>query len=212
MNEILFWGATGQAKVLNEALHDHIRLVALVDNRQLGETVLGVPLLNGEVGLDRWLAQRDSSDKLFFTVAVGGACGGDRLMLMDTLERRGLIAHSIIHRTAFVAPDAAVGDGAQILAQAAVCAGAQLGRGVIINTAASVDHDCEIGDGVHIAPGARLAGEIKVGKRTFIGIGSVILPRITIGDDVIIGAGTVVIRDVPSGVTVIGNPARILNK
>ena len=210
MKEILFWGATGQSRVLHEALQKSATLVALVDNRKLGETHLGVPLLHGEMELDHWLAQRISNKKLHFAVAVGGARGRDRLMLMDALEHRGLVVHSIIHRTAFVASNAVIGDGAQILAQAAVCSGVQLGRGVIVNTAASVDHDCEIGDGVHVAPGARLAGEIKVGKRAFIGIGAVILPRLTIGDDAIVGAGTVVIRDVPAGTKVVGNPARVL--
>jgi len=36
-----------------------------------------------------------------------------------------------------------------------------------------------------------------------------VLPGVTIGDDALIGAGSVVTRDVPAGVTVVGNPARV---
>jgi maltose O-acetyltransferase len=36
-----------------------------------------------------------------------------------------------------------------------------------------------------------------------------VLPGVTIGDDAVIGAGSVVTRDVPAGVVVVGNPARV---
>jgi len=45
-----------------------------------------------------------------------------------------------------------------------------------------------------------------------IGGGVVILPGIRIGAGATVGAGTVVTKDVTAGVTVVGNPARILNQ
>ena len=41
-----------------------------------------------------------------------------------------------------------------------------------------------------------------------IGAGAIILPGITIGAKAIVGAGAVVTKDVPSGATVVGNPAK----
>lgn len=208
--DVVLWGAAGQAKVLKEALFGtDFRLVALVDNRDVTSPFPGVPVLRGEIGLDSWLNQRGRSKGLSAAVAVGGARGRDRLEIMNIFRARGLSLLTVVHRTAFVAADAQIGEACQVMAQAAVCTHAQLGSGVIVNTAASVDHDCFIGDGVHIAPGARLAGEVTVGERAFIGIGAVVLPRIYIGDDTIVGAGAVVTKNVPRGATVIGNPARI---
>jgi acetyltransferase-like isoleucine patch superfamily enzyme len=43
-----------------------------------------------------------------------------------------------------------------------------------------------------------------------IGSGSTILANVTIGEGAIVGAGSVVTRDVPPGVVVAGNPARVL--
>ena len=43
-----------------------------------------------------------------------------------------------------------------------------------------------------------------------IGANSTILPNITIGKGSVVGAGAVVTKNVPDGVTVVGNPARIL--
>ena len=43
-----------------------------------------------------------------------------------------------------------------------------------------------------------------------IGANSTLLPGIVIGEDSLVGAGSVVTKDVPAGVVVVGNPARIL--
>lgn len=210
MNEVVLWGATGQAKVLSEALSGtDFRVVALVDNRDVISPFSGVPILKGEAGLDAWLDQRGSGKGLFAVVAIGGTRGRDRIELMDLLRGRGMKPLTVVHRSAFVAADVQLGEGCQIMAQAAVCTYVQLGSGVIVNTAASVDHDCVIGSGAHIAPGARLAGEVIVGERAFIGIGAIVLPRIHIGEDAIVGAGAVVTKNVRPGVTVIGNPAQL---
>ena len=205
----MFWGGSGQAKVLHEALSNTgYRLVALVDNKNIISPFSGIPVLSGEIGLDSWLKSRGDKKDLYSAVAVGGAHGRDRLELMGLFLNRGLMPLTVVHRTAFVAADAQIGEGCQILAQAAVCTQAHLGSGVIVNTSASVDHDCIIGNGVHLAPGVHLAGEVTVGDRAFIGTGAIVLPRIHIGEDAIVGAGAVVTRDVPFKMTVTGNPAR----
>lgn len=211
--EIVFWGATGQAKVLREALGANgPRLVAVFDNSPDVAPPFGdVPLLRGEAGLVAWLAQRRGPAPAC-TIAIGGERGRDRILLQAMLGNHGLLPFTVIHRTAFVATDAIVGAGSQILAQAAVCTGARLGQSCIINTSASVDHECALGEGVHVAPGAHLAGCVVVGDHAMIGTGAAVLPRITIGADAVVGAGAVVISDVPAGSVVVGNPARIVKQ
>ena len=51
-----------------------------------------------------------------------------------------------------------------------------------------------------------------VRKGASIGSNATILCGITIGEKAIVGAGSVVIRDVPPGVIVAGNPARIIKQ
>jgi serine O-acetyltransferase len=49
-----------------------------------------------------------------------------------------------------------------------------------------------------------------IGDNVTIGAGARVLGAVTLGDDVVVGANSVVIADVPSGVTVMGVPARII--
>jgi acetyltransferase-like isoleucine patch superfamily enzyme len=49
-----------------------------------------------------------------------------------------------------------------------------------------------------------------VKKGASIGSGSTILSNLVIGESALVGAGSVVTKDVPPGVIVVGNPARVL--
>jgi maltose O-acetyltransferase len=51
---------------------------------------------------------------------------------------------------------------------------------------------------------------VTIGRNVWIDDAALILPGITVGDNAIVGAGSVVTRDVPGGVTVASNPARLL--
>jgi sugar O-acyltransferase (sialic acid O-acetyltransferase NeuD family) len=209
--DIIFWGATGQAKVLRELIEGtQFRLVALVDRRDIPSPFPEIPLLIGEAGLDNWLQRLAAGQRPAAAVAIGGDRGKDRIGLRLAFEARGMATPTLVHRSAFVARNAAIGAATQILAGAHICAAATIGQSVIVNTAASVDHDCVLEDGVHVGPGAVIAGEARIGERAFIGAGATILPRINIGHDAVVGAGAVVTQDVPAGIVVVGNPARQL--
>lgn len=211
MREVIFWGATGQAKVLRECLGDTARLTALFDNdTHVAPPFVDVPLIRGRAGFEAWLQGRAGALEMYFLVAIGGDKGQARLEIQEYLESQGLKPLTAIHRTAFVAHNVKLGEGSQILAQSAVCVDAQIGRACIVNTGASVDHDCIVDDGVHIAPGARMAGCVKVARFAMIGTGAVVLPRLTIGEGAVVGAGAVVTRDVQPYTMVAGNPARLL--
>lgn len=54
------------------------------------------------------------------------------------------------------------------------------------------------------------AAEVQIGSNAWIGARAIILDGARIGDEAIVGAGAVVACGVPSGATVVGNPARVL--
>jgi sugar O-acyltransferase (sialic acid O-acetyltransferase NeuD family) len=208
--KLIIWGATGQCLVLEEIVRSEFDIVALFDNRLVPTPLNGVPLYKGYEGFEQWKKTKSGDlSNTYFIVAIGGPHGSDRLRLHEYLKSNGLISVKAIHSTSFVAYNAEIGEGAQLLANTSICVRVKLGKSVIINTAASIDHEGIIYDGVHIGPGAKLAGCVTVKANTFIGTGCVILPGIQIGANSIIGAGSVVTRNIPEDVIAYGNPCKI---
>jgi len=212
--EIVFWGATGQAKVLRECVRSTgFRLVALFDDTEgLTSPFPDVPLYRGREGFERWLANTPDPSTVSFLIAIGGEHGAARVRLHRLLVSKGLRAITAIHPSAFVAHNAQVGLGSQVLAHAVVAVDCVLGSDCIVNTAASVDHEGRLGDGVHLAPGARLAGCVTVENFAMIGTGAAVLPRLRIGEGAIVGAGAVVLSDVEPWTVVAGNPAKLVGR
>lgn len=206
---VLFWGGTGQAKVLRPIIErsGHLLVVVIDDTPDLPRPFQDVDLRQGEVGFREWLEGRPG-DRLGFAITIGNPHGAVRLRLHDHLVSAGLVPVSAVHETAIIAEDCIIGEGIQVMAGAIIQPLVKIGRQCIINTKASIDHECVLGDGVEIAPGATLCGDVQVGDHAWIGAGATVLPRISIGKDAVVGAGAVVTRDVRPGETVIGVPAR----
>jgi len=88
----------------------------------------------------------------------------------------------------------------------------KIGSFNILNLCTTIGHDVEIGDYCVINPGVNISGDVIIGNKCLIGTGATILQNIKISDNVIVGAGAVVTKDIPSGTTVVGVPAKPLNK
>jgi len=187
-----------------------MEIVVVFDNDpRISSPFPEVPVLHGWSAFEQWYSQAEATDYQA-VIAIGGDRGRDRVSIGRKLAALGILPAAVLHPSAYVAGDATIGEGCQILAHATVGSQARLGDWAIVNTAASIDHDCVAAEGIHIAPGATVAGGVRIGAGVMIGSGAVIAPHVIIGEDAIVGAGSVVLRDVAPKTVVVGNPARLL--
>lgn len=213
MKDMIFWGASGHAKVLRECMKSSgLNLRALFDNNENTTSPFGdVPLYHGKKGFENWISERDFDEDIGFLVAIGSDNKG-RIDIQEYLESHRLKPLIARHPTAFISDDVKVGNGSQILAKSSICVESIINRGCIINTGVIIDHECYIGDGVHICPGAHITGLVIIEDYAMVYSGATILPRIRIGKGAIVGAGSVVRKDVEPYTIVVGNPAKFLRK
>jgi len=87
-----------------------------------------------------------------------------------------------------------------------------LGSFNVFNLNVTLGHDSIIGNYNIINPGANISGDTKMGDAVLVGTNATILQGLSIGDEVVIGAGSMVTKPLENGVTVLGNPARIMAK
>lgn len=137
-----------------------------------------------------------------------------RLLVADLVSSLGLTAAApIVHPgAAYIGTNVSLGDGTVIHAGASISVAAKIGEHSYISHGALVGHDSDIGRGAAIMPGASLSGEVKLGVGVMVGSGAVILEGIKVGDNSQIGANAVVTKDVPPNTTVVGVPAKPINK
>ena len=151
----------------------------------------------------------------FFNVAVANSSVRQR-----TVEK--FIAHGIkpilIQSTlASVSKSSDVGEGAILCGNTIITSNASIGRFFHLNIFSYVAHDCIIGDFVTFAPNVHCNGNVIIEDHAFIGTGAIIRPGVTgrplvIGTGAVVGMGAVVTRDVLPYTTVVGNPAKLLER
>lgn len=205
---LVVWGATGQAIVLAEFVEQlGYKIVALFDQNVMATPINGLHV-RPPSEFARWAAEQVG--ELFGVVAIGGDHGGARKLVAGLFTGMGIKLATLVHPSAYVARDALLGDGVQVLAGAVVGSRATVCIGAIVNTRASVDHECDVGMYAHIGPGATLAGCVNVGEGAFIGAGATVLPRVTIGEYATIGAGATVLIDAPPNTVTITSSTQLL--
>ena len=207
MPDVYLYGAGGLGREI-KALIDGLpglRVAGFVDDAlPPGTEIDGLPVIGG-------ISSLNVTHK-YFIISVGSPLAKLRIkdLLMTMQHKYPVIIHPsaiLLNRSQVV-----IGNGTVISAGCILTTNIRIGSHVLLNLNCTVGHDVTIGDCTSVMPGAHISGNVKIGTGVLIGTGAVVLNNITIGDFATIGAGAVVTRHVPEGVTVVGVPARPIQK
>ena len=203
-------GAGGHANVVLALLRElQCEVVCVSDPSLLAQSVpvwQGLPVFDDATVLGKYLPTT-----VFLANGVGFVQTPEpRQRVFNTYAQMGFVFPALVHPFTWVAKDALVGEGVQIMAGAVVQAGTQLGANTLVNTGARIDHGCQIGPHSHVACGAILCGTVHLGTHTFIGAGAVVIQGISLGDHCTVGAGSVVLHSHGNHQRLVGSPARVI--
>jgi sugar O-acyltransferase (sialic acid O-acetyltransferase NeuD family) len=113
--------------------------------------------------------------------------------------------------------EVSIGPGAILCPFVTLTSNIGIGRHFHANLYSYVAHDCVIGDFVTFAPGVQCNGNVHIEDHAYIGTGAVLKQGkpgqpLVIGKGAVVGMGAVVTKSVPAGATVVGNPARVMER
>lgn len=211
---ILIYGA-GQigavvASVLRECGH---QIDGFIDDREgaVGTSVAGLPVLGDRA----WLLENHDGR----TVCMGVGTIQARKSVAAFLDGAGIPTVGAIHPSAMISPEVNIGKDIVVGAGCVFYGNVSIGRGCYIGPSVTVSHDTVVGDWCLLSVGTVVGARVDVEDEVFVGTASTLmepgfgeLARLRIGRGAIVGAGALVLREVPPGATVIGRPAKQLQK
>lgn len=138
-----------------------------------------------------------------------------KLRLCESLEKEfpGHAWPSLVHPSVRLDRETAVIEHGVVL-----CAGSigtvnvTFRRFSMVNLMCTIGHESIIGAGAVLNPTVNISGGVQIGSGVLVGTGAQVLQYVQIGDNATIGAGAVVSKPVEPGQTVVGIPAKPLQK
>lgn len=179
----------------------------------IDDALESVAEVNGHRAMNYLAFLNETASEKYVQIAIANSKVREKIA--NRLEADGIGLWSISADNVILMDEAEIAEGAALSPFVAITSNIKIGKCFHANLYSYVEHDCVIGDFVTFAPSVKCNGNIHIEDHAYIGAGAVIkqgTPEqpLIIGRGAIVGMGAVVTKSVPAGVTVVGNPARIL--
>lgn len=170
-------------------------------------------LVNGHRAMNYQAFLNESASEKYVQIAIANSRVREKIAQL--LESDGILLWSITADNVVLMDQIELAEGSALSPFVTITSNIKIGKCFHANLYSYVEHDCVIGDFVTFAPGVKCNGNIHIEDHAYIGAGAVIkqgtpAQPLVIGHGAVVGMGAVVTKSVPAGVTVAGNPARIL--
>lgn len=158
------------------------------------------------LGTTEWLKANPDVDVV---IAIGSSAARRRIAAQISNETSNLFA-TLVHPNAWIGRRVSVAPGTVICAGALITTDIDIGTHVHVNIGCTIGHDSLLHDFVTLSPGVKISGNVTIETGVEIGTGSIMIPHANIGEWSIVGAGTVATKSIPSNVTAVGAPAKVV--
>ena len=215
MKQVAIYGASGCGRgvmplarsLLSES--DQPYQLAFVDDNPESSLVNGHSIFS----FDEWMSQSATSRHISIAIANGLV----REKLAQRCAEHGVQFFEVRAANVVQFDDVEIGEGAILCPFVTLTSNIRIGKHFHANLYSYVEHDCVIGDFVTFAPGVKCNGNVVIEDHAYIGTGAVIKQGgpgkpLVIGRGAVVGMGAVVTKSVPPGATVVGNPAKPVQK
>lgn len=212
LKRLVIFGAGGFGREVLQLVRD-INEVAptwncdgfLVDARYAkGGYVQGLPIL-GDLA---WLRQ---NPEVHIAIAVGAPASKREIVMRIRRDFENPFA-TLVHPRAWVGQHVVVGEGSILCAGSLITTDIRIGSHVHVNIGATIGHDAILDDFVTLNPSVNVSGNVRLEEGVEVGTSSVLIPKSVVGAWSIIGAGSVVTKSLPSNVTAVGTPAKVIKE
>lgn len=206
MKQLVIIGASGLGKeVAWLAKRADVEVLGFLDdNVELrSKTFYGKPVLGA---VSNWPEFKDCE----FVIAIAAPIIKEKIIRKMATLGYPTFARLIDPAVQIDLAETRVGPGTVICAGTVCTADTVIGEHCVINKLCSIGHDVQIHDLVTLSPQVMLGGHAVIEYGAEIGAASLIRQGLKVGRSAVVGMGAVVTKDVPPGVTVVGNPARLL--
>lgn len=163
------------------------------------------------LGNDDEFMNKYSGDKDIYMVMVPDKPSVKK-SIYERYHEAGFSFETVISPMATVSELAEIGEGCVIHDLCNVSPYVKLGKCTRMNVMANIMHESGVGNYSTLAPNSVVLGRCNIGQQCYIGANATILPECCIEDSVMVGAGAVVTKSIVKGLTVIGVPAREIDK
>lgn len=184
--------------------------IVFIDDSLVAETII-----NSHRAMNYAAFKADPATQKKVLIAIANSQVREKIALR--LEQDAIALWTVQADNVVLMDNIELAAGAALSPFVSITSNIKIGKCFHANLYSYVEHDCVIGDYVTFAPGVKCNGNIHIEDHAYIGSGAVIKQGtpdqpLVIGKGAVVGMGAVVTKSVPPGVTVIGNPARILEK
>lgn len=206
MKNLLIIGARGYGvEVCNLAqlcvgFGQHWQIKGFLDDQQT-RTHLPYPIVSS---VENYQPEQDD----VFICALGDV--KYKLKYIKIIQEKGGNFINLISKNSQINSDFSNAKGLIIESYSIISSNVTLGDFVTVQGFVTLGHDAQVGAYSHLSTYSFMGGYAVIGDSVQLYTRATLIPHVRVGNNAVIGAASLVIKDVPGSVTVIGNPAKIL--